>query len=537
MQWHVLSPDTPHTLSELFNILLHNRKIVAADIFFHPPNPNALSVAEVGIAVSAMQRAVGHITRAIKNKEKIVIFGDYDADGICATAVLWQVLAACKADVLPFLPNRQDHGYGLSVRALDDLCTETKPALIITVDNGIVAHAAAQSAQARGIDLIITDHHVPESGLDNLPPAVAIIHTTKLCGTTVAWFLARELAPELASDHLDLCAIATIADQVPLTECNRAFAFHGVPALRQTTRPGLLALIAASALIQTEITSGSVGFHIAPRINAAGRVGDGYTALRLLCTTKQAAATALAQELSTVNAERQTMTLTSFAEAQLQVVSQLEQSLLIVSSSEYHEGVIGLVAGRLAEQYHRPAIAIAIGESEAKGSARSIRGINIVEIIREVRGDLLSVGGHPLAAGFSLTTSNVELVTQRLLAVAQAKIDPQLLVKTKRVECELPHPLATLSTAQELTKFEPFGMGNMRPRFLLKNISILDVRTLGKSGKHCKLLIALETGTQVPVLWWNCGEIDQQELASRTELAVKLDSNEWHGKQSLQLVV
>lgn len=537
MNWEILSSAIPQDFSELETILLKNRDITDKQLFFDPPHPSELAVAAVGIDTAGMHLAVQRIREAIAAKEKIVVFGDYDADGICATTVLWQTLSAEGANAIPFLPNRLEHGYGLSVAALDDLCAEEKPALIITVDNGIVAHEAAGAAQERSIDLIITDHHMPESGLDTLPPALAIVHTTKLCGTTVAWFLARELSPEGSLDQLDLCAIATVADQVPLTEFNRSFAFHGLAALRSTERPGLLALIAASRAELFNINSGSIGFQIAPLINAAGRVGDGYTALRLLCTSNESAAAALAEELAGVNAERKELTFDSVAEAELQVAAQLDQSLIIVSSTEYHEGIIGLVAGRLSEQYHRPAIAIAIGEEQAKGSARSVRGINIVEIIREVREDLLSVGGHPLAAGFSLTTDNLQLVTERLITVAQNKIDPSLLVKTKRVECELPHELATLETADAVKKFEPFGMRNSRPRFLLKNLRVLEVRSIGKEGKHRKLRIELETGEQIPVLWWNCGDASQDELAAITELAVKLDVNEWRGKRSLQLVV
>ena len=537
MQWEVLSSTIPQTIPDLSAVLLANRQIKDANIFFHPPTPESFSAEAVGIDAAALKLATKRIEQAIKGTEKIVVFGDYDADGICATTILWQALTKHKAEVVPFLPNRQEHGYGLSVKALDDLCKEAKPDLIITVDNGIVAHEAAQAALERGIDLIITDHHMPESGLDNLPPALAIVHTTKLCGTTVAWFLAKEIAPELAAEQLDLCAIATIADQVKLTEFNRSFAFHGLVALRESTRPGLLALIEASSVEQADITTGSVGFQLAPHINAAGRVGDGYTALRLLCTKKQAAAKRLARELALVNDERKDMTFDAVADAKLQVVEQLDLNVLIVASREYHEGVIGLIAGRLAEEYHRPAIAIAIGETQAKASARSIRGINIVEIIREVRADLLSVGGHPLAAGFSLAADKIALVTKHLLTVAKEKIDPELLVETKRVECALPHELATIDTAKALAMFEPFGMGNARPRFLLKNIAILDIRSIGKEGKHCKLLVKLETGQKLPVLWWNCGAIDQAELAKTTELAVKLNINEWRGKQSLQLVV
>ncbi|MDA1079685.1 MAG: single-stranded-DNA-specific exonuclease RecJ [bacterium] len=537
MNWEVLSASIPQDLAELEKILLENRSITNSDAFFDPPHPSDLSLSAVGIDIAMMDLALERIRRAIATKEKIVVFGDYDADGICATTVLWQTLIQEGATAKPFLPNRVDHGYGLSVAALDDLCVEETPALIITVDNGIVAHEAAQAARDRGIDVIITDHHVPESGLNNLPPALAILHTTKLCGTTVAWFLARELSPESSLDQLDLCAIATVADQVPLTDFNRSFAFHGLTALRTTERPGLLALGVANSVELPRVDAGSIGFQIAPLINAAGRVGDGYTALRLLCTSKEQAAATLANELALVNTERKEMTHNSVLEADSQVQVQLDQSLLVVSSTEYHEGVIGLIAGRLSEKYHRPAIAIAIGESQAKGSARSIRGINIVEIIREVREDLLSVGGHPLAAGFSLANQQLESVTQRLQAIAKEQIDPSLLVESKRVECVLPHELSTIETADALSMFEPFGMRNQRPRFLLKNLKVIDARRIGKEGKHCKLQVELETGKQVPVLWWNCGEVPQEELLAITELAVKLDVNEWRGRRSLQLVV
>lgn len=527
------SPKIPASQEELKELLLANRSITDVETFLNPPVPNSFSPEEAGIDAGEMKKAIKRIEKAITKKEKIVVFGDYDADGICASVVLWQTLVDAGADALPFIPDRIAHGYGLSTKAIETIVESEKPALIVTVDNGIVAHEAAEFAKEEGIDLIISDHHQPE---ETLPTAFAIVHTTQLCGTTVAWMIARELDKKSAEKKLDLCAIATIADQVRLVGPNRSFAYHGLKALAETERPGLLSLFQLSAIDKKSINTGTVGFQIAPIINAAGRIGDGVAALRLLCTEKRTAADRIAKELANLNTERQDMTVKAVEEAQKQVASQQDEYLLIVASASYHEGVIGLVAGRLTEEFHKPSIVFAIGENSIKGSARSVYGINVVELIRTESANLTSVGGHPMAAGLGLLPEMLELVKTNLYSAAKKMIDPTLLEESVSADCVLSHEMISLETIETIGELAPFGSGNSQPRFLLQNIEIADVRAIGREAKHSKIFIKLTDGRVLEALQWNIAP-DQLSLEGVNEIVVRLKMSEWRGRKKVELVL
>jgi len=533
MRFVLKSPKIPTSQEELKELLLANRSITDADAFLNPQHPNSLSPEAVGIDASEMEKAIRRIKKAISKKEKIVVFGDYDADGICASAVLWQTLVNAGADAIPFIPDRITHGYGLSTKAIQTIIESEKPALIVTVDNGIVAHEAAEFTKKQGIDLIISDHHQPE---EKLPTAFAIVHTTQLCGATVAWMIARELDEKSAEKQLDLCAIATIADQVRLVGPNRSFAYHGLKALAETERPGLLSLFESSAIDKKTINTGTVGFQIGPRINAAGRIGDGISALRLLCTEKRSAADRIAKELTTLNTERQDMTVKAVEEAQKQVASQQDEYLLIAASPDYHEGVIGLVAGRLTEEFHKPSIVFATGEKSIKGSARSVYGINVVELIRSESANLTSVGGHPMAAGLGLLPDMFEEVKKNLFAVAKKMIDPVLLEESVSADCVLSHEMISLETIETISALAPFGSGNSQPRFLLQNIEIADVKSIGRESKHSKIFIKLSDGRVLEAVQWNVTP-DQINLAGVNEIVARLKMIEWRGRKKVELVL
>jgi single-stranded-DNA-specific exonuclease len=351
--------------------------------------------------------------------------------------------------------------------------------------------------------VIVTDHHAPELNADGsyvLPPALAVVHTTQLCGATVAWMLSHQVVRTLPSnkaqrvvvDAVDICAIATIADQVSLTKANRAFAFHGVLALRQTERPGILALLKLSAVQQAEIDTYTINFVLAPRINAMGRLAHGLDALRLLCTTSVTKARELAQTLHQTNSDRQELTadLVELALAQARQrleASPIELKVIVVASDQFHEGVVGLVAGKLVEVFSRPAIAISLNEVMGKASARSVPGVNIIELIRQVKDDLLEAGGHPMAAGFGLELAKLERVQQRLEELAFEQIGTDQLVPVLEIDCPLPYALATKKTAQALETFAPFGKGNPEPLFLLTNYLLADIQLIGKDGRHLNL--------------------------------------------------
>ncbi len=543
MKWQLLSTIVPENFIQLSQVLLQNRQLDQDKIFFQPPHPTELALDTVGINRSATHSIIDRLILARDKHQSVLIFGDYDADGICATAIMWLGLKEFGLVAKPFISRREKHGYGISHAALDEILAQTKPDLIITVDNGIVAHSPVQRLRELGIDVIITDHHLPEA---TLPPANYIFHTTQLCGASVAWMLVREVLSSqnrsvvLASELLDLAGIATIADQVPLVAANRSFAKFGLAALAVTKRVGLQALFKVAQIEPAGLDTQAVNYAIAPRINAMGRLEHGLDALRLLCTNNRDTAQTLADKLGQTNIRRQDLTSEMVATAKSQAETWQNEHIIVVHSAEFHEGVIGLIAGKLMEEFYKPAIVMSIGETKVKASARSVAGVNIVELIREVRSDLLEVGGHPMAAGFGLEPAKIEIVTQRLKVLAKTKIDQQLLQPRIDVECLLPFNLTTVKIAQELQQFEPFGQANPEPVFGWQNLVVMDAFTLGKEAKHLKLVAATSPTSTMTIncVGWNLGQLVKQlRPGTNINLAGTLNINRWNGKKSLQVMI
>lgn len=534
MQWKLKSTQTPSSLDEVRQILLENRQIKNAEEFFHPRSPLEMSLTDVGIDPVQMARAVKRLELARDKKEEVLIFGDYDADGVCSTAILWEALKQFGIIARPFIPHREKHGYGLSLKSLEAVLSEEvprKPDLLITVDNGIVAHAAFARLRELGIDAILTDHHLPES---TLPDALAVVHSTQLCGSTVAWFLGRELSKKAAEKSLDLTAIATVADQMSMLGISRSFVQHGLEALKKTERVGLQLLIAKANLEMDTLDTNSINYGIAPRINAMGRLKHGKDALRLLCTKSMARADELVHELNDTNVSRQELTSAMVDHARANSHLWETEHIIIVSSTEYHEGVIGLIAGKLSEQFSKPAIAIAIGPQTAKASARSVPGVNIIEFIRLVKSDLLEAGGHPMAAGFGLLSEKVALVSERMTVLARTAITAEVLTPTLDVECLLPAELVTTETIESLADFAPFGQQNREPIFGLQNLQVVGATTMGRESKHLKLQLE----SQLTAIGWSMGE-HASELKPQTivDIAGVLGINEWKGRKSIQLIL
>ncbi len=550
MLWEILSEENYQTHKEVIRVLLNNRHISAEETkeFFATPSPLDLLPSDVGIDEKKLQKAVSRIEKAIEKKEDVVIFGDYDADGVCATAVLWEALKDLGLEARVFIPDRAKHGYGMSDRSLGSLLENSKPDLIITVDNGIVAHEAVNKIVKQGIDVIITDHHSPELDVEHpgeflFPNAHAFVHTTQLCGTTVAWFLARALKSKSTERTLDLCGIATISDQMPLLHANRSFASFGIKALQTTKRPALVELCQLANIHQGEINEKSINFVIGPRINAMGRLSSATDAFHALVSDDPSEIQRLASLLHTTNTERQGLTWEMVDNARLQAKTWENEHVVILASPDYHEGVIGLIAGKMVEEYYKPAIVMSIGETFVKASARSVAGVNIVEFIRTVRDDLLEVGGHPMAAGFGLLPEKVEIVQQKLFALAKSEISAEMLTPSLTVEVELNPILVTLEFIQFLEKMAPFGNGNVEPVFALRNMKILQSKVIGREGKHVKLLLRSANdldGETKPLdcLAFGWGERQDQLLTGMTvDVAGTLGLNVWHGNTSMQMIL
>lgn len=539
-KWKILNKFQEPT-KKLLPLLLENRGIKtkkAIEDFLHPEIKTVTTEA-VGIAKKPLQKALERIQKAITEKEEIVVYGDYDVDGITATAILWETLYALGAKVTPYIPHRIDEGYGLSIKGIENCKLKNENCkLIITVDNGIVANDAVEFANQKGIDVIITDHHTKG---DTLPNAFAIIHTTKVCGAGVAYLLAQSFTPEVLgpftsgvySDHLSLVALATVADLVPLTECNRTLLTYGLQQLRTTARPGIIALCNEAKIQQEHIGVYEIGHMLGPRLNAMGRMESAMDSLRLLCTKDRLRAKVLANKLEVINKQRQDVTL-FLSQKAISIVSD-KRNLLFIADEEFQEGIIGLIAGKLVEKFYRPAIVVALGKKVSKGSARSIPGFNIIESIRQSNELLLNAGGHPMAAGFTIATEKIGLLQKALEKLAEESLEKDLLQRVIKIDCELPLSLISQEMYDNLQTLAPFGMGNPEPTFVSRNIVVEDIKAVGKEGNHLKLKLQIPS---INAIAFNMGEMAAKiKPGDSIDIVYTIDENIWQNKKELQLKI
>ncbi len=532
--WEYQHSTTIQSAIEAQSVLLANRSIAAADAFLKPREPMDWQPEEVGLDKKAILKAAELIMTAVAHNQKILIFGDYDVDGISATAIMWEALRELGSLAQPFIPHRLKHGYGLSVKALEELCADTKPDLVITVDNGIVAHTALEWLVQQGIPVILTDHHQPDG---KKIEATVVVHSTQICGAAVAWILARQLAPTTAVTQIDLLGLATLADQMPLTNANRAFAYHGLQALSTTSRAGLLALKKV-AQIAGQITSQAAQFGLIPRLNAMGRLDHGLVSLRLLCVRDPKRAEQLAEQLQATNTDRQQLTYDLQESALAQAQQQQAEKIIIVQSESFHEGVIGLLAGKLLETLYKPVIAIQIGSETAKASVRSVPGFDIIQFLRNQRLPFLELGGHALAAGFLVKKDAVPMIVTALHEAGRLAISESLLVPKLTLESRLEIPAITLELMQVIDQFQPFGQANPVPIFGIESLELRDVMTLGTVQQHLKMVLADAAGRSITGLFWRRSELlSELQIGGCYSIAGRLEVNEWRGKQRVQFIL
>lgn len=546
-------------------MLLTNRGLKTnkeIDNFLNPPDPSSLEPGALNIKTKELNKAVKRIKTAIHDKESIVVYGDYDADGVCGTTILWETLNNLGAKVMPYIPHRVEEGYGLSDKGIDYVKKEYEASLIITVDHGIGSLDKIDSAKKLGIDVIVVDHHVPPK---RLPRAYAVVHTTDLCGAGVAWFLAKTLVlrhPEFISgskmlnqvqhdENLDLVAIATVADMVSLTGANRVLVKYGLEELNKTKRIGLEALLEESGLEKGKIGVYDVSHILAPRLNAMGRMEHAMDSLRLLCTKNKERARELAHLLNQTNKERQKLLEETFFHAeslhnQHAAAGQLSSKLIFLAHESYNQGIIGLVAGRLVEKFYLPAIVISRGETFSKASARSINGFNIIETIRKVQDLLVDAGGHPMAAGFTVETEKLELVQRRLTEIAGQELDEEKLIRVLKIDAELGLEDLTLELYKEIQKFAPFGLGNPEPVFATPRVVVKEARVIGSDRKHLKLMIfqvdrhaeLVSASSTFPAVAFGMSELLPRLSPEKpVDIAYTLVVDEWNGNKRLELKI
>lgn len=540
MKWHIQSTESLHNLEDLKKILLKNRGIDNSQDFFKGSSPFNISLEDLGVDAKEFQKIKDRLELAREKKQKIIVFGDYDADGITATATLWQFLHDKGYNVFPFIPHRLKHGYGLSIKALDDLLADHPDVeLIVTVDNGIVAHDALKFLKNKKIDAIVSDHHQKD---DQKLEALAVFHSSLICGCAVAWFLAKELAHkndrELLTKLLALVAIATVTDLMPLLSINRSLLMYGLVVLRANTNLGLKHLFSVAKIDSSKIDTYTLGFQIGPRINAMGRLADGMDALRLLCTKDEQKAAKLSNLLKDTNEDRQNLTLSLTKKAEEIVAKEVAEKIIFLDSPEYHEGIIGLIAGKMTEKFAKPSIVISVGQKTSKASARSLDGFNITEFIRFFKKDLLEVGGHPLAAGFALRTEKITALKKAMQVKARELLANNNLEKTLHLDAILPFKLLSLETCQMIDEFSPFGLANPKPSFVLQKVLLKNYKLMGREQEHLKLLINFSNSEQeYEVLAWHRADlIEKIPVGTFFDLAVSLDVNSYRGIDKLQLI-
>lgn len=539
-KWLIKNHDNQKTV---FERLLQNRGIkdVGGITEFHDPH-----------LFNDMEKVLQRLEKAIQAQERIIVFGDYDVDGISGTALLVHILKKVKANVSYRLPNRLADGYGLSLKFIDEFI-EKNINLIITVDCGISCRNEVEKANSSGIDVIITDHHtVPEF----LPAAYAILHpklkdTTypfrELTGAGVALKLAHALINKYLPESerqdylyslLDLATLGTIADLGSLTDENRLIVVKGLESLTNTKWAGLKKIKELASIKEgIKMNTTNIGFQMAPRINAAGRIGDPYTALSLLLQEEEGEqVTKLGDKLESLNKERQQMTEQALHEAEAIFLNQENMpSILIAYSATWHVGILGLVAGKLAEKYGRPAIAMQDFGDTLVASARSPEYFNIVDALTNTKEHLINFGGHAQAAGFSLNKDKLEGFTKDISEYARTNLEKVELKTVLEIDCQLSGEQINEDLLSIIETLQPFGVDNKKPTFLMEGIEPFFINQVGQEGNHLKFTIK-NGEKKFPVIAFRMGQfIDQIRQHRKIDLVFQLEHHSWNEREFIQL--
>jgi len=563
-EWKILEPD-PQAVEKVSRIMnctqvtaavLVNRKIVSASDIRRFTD-FSLSSIRPPFAIRDMDTAVCRIAAAISDHEKILIFGDYDADGVTSTALLLEFLQYAGADVSYYIPHRTKEGYDIQVDHIFRYALPAQTDLIITVDCGSSRHEAVKAAKNSGIDIIITDHHT----IDGIPPAVAVVNPKRadctagfshLAGVGVVFTLLICLRKHLREkgfwkkirepnlkNFCDLVALGTIADMVPLLCENRILSKVGMEIIRAGTRPGIRALISVSGINGACADTDDIGFRLAPRVNAAGRLNHASMAVELLTTQNPVRAEELAQALDHLNRQRQDTEkrMTGHILKHLEDhPEKLEKSTLVLSDPRWHEGVLGIVAANLVNRFFRPVILISAKNGMGKGSGRSIPGINLYEGLLSCAGHLEKFGGHPMAAGFQIREDRI--------AGFQADFDTAIgnmsrsadISRQITIDCELPFDQISDRLIDELESLRPFGEGNPEPIFMAQDVQVSSSRIIG--GCHRRMVVHQSpepNATRMQAMCFHTNPGQQPDRFDR--IAYRLRWNRWNGKKTAQIIV
>jgi single-stranded-DNA-specific exonuclease len=503
------------------------------------------------LLLCGMAAARDRIARAIAEGEPMAVYGDFDTDGVTAVTLLVQAITAMGGTIRPYIPHRAREGYGLNSQAVRQLAGEGTR-LLITVDCGISNAAEIAEAAALGLDVIVTDHHQPPA---TLPSALAVVNPKQegcgypfkqLVGVGIAYKLVQALVKGGQSlggvrgrDLLDVVALGTVADMGPLQGENRVLVRAGLEAINSTTRPGLRALIDAAGLVRGKITASDISFMLAPRLNAAGRLDDAVIAYKLLLAEDPITAAAYAQELNQANRERQELSRRVQEQARELAAStgKQEQPVVLLDSPEFAAGVVGLVAGKLAEEWGRPVLLVERGEQVSKGSARSVPGFSMIEALTACEDLFVRFGGHAAAAGFTIANEHLPALEDRLVQRAAAQLSEEQLQPALAIHASVDLNAVGWPLLNDLARLEPFGHGNPQPVLMSPGVEVLDARQRGGDGQHLRLLLR-KGGETYEAIGFRLGHLaDAVRRRPLIDVAFTLEANEWNGERRLQINV
>lgn len=553
---HEIKDDESITSSDLVSKLLKHRGITDIDSFLSPPSPATITLSDFGFK-KEIKKVTDLLAEVHEKNEMVVVYTDYDADGITGGAILWETLHLLGFQVMPYVPNRHTEGYGFSLKGIDTIKAQYNPSLIISVDHGITAREKVTYAKSLGIPVIITDHHLkPEKLPDD---AEAIFHIPQLSGSGVSYVFSKELytifrthsffaqltetnkkrlAHNFSYDYLTLASIGTIADLVPLVGPSRSIVQHGLDACLKTERCGLKHIMKEAGIDGKKLTPYEVGFIIAPRINAIGRLEHAIDALRLLCTTSLEKAQSLAGKMGDRNRERQDLVKEGVAEAKAMVEEMAEiPNIITLVSDHWNEGIIGLIASKITETYYRPSIVMTKSDGFLKASARSIPSFHITNFLRELKNEyLVDVGGHQGAAGFTIEQIKVNKFMAEVTKRGKKQITAKDLEKIIEVDLKMPVSKVTMNVAKAFEKLQPFGIGNPQPTFY-SEVELLDAKLFGKKNDHLKLFVKDPKKNSYPLELIAFSKADLYQQLSTGQLlniVYSVEVDRWGGDERLR---
>lgn len=536
-------------LPKVIAVILANRKInteLAVKNYLTKP----MSSIHNPMLMKDMQKAAQRIKLAVENKEKIVIYGDYDVDGITSTSLMYLFLTELGADVSYYIPDRIGEGYGMNIMAINKLIKE-KTDLIITVDCGITAVGEVEFAKLSGLDIIITDHHTCK---DKIPNAYAVVNPKQpdceypfkeLSGVGVAFKLVLAMAIELGLNtteyfkkYCDIAAIGTIADVVPLVDENRVIIDRGLRFLADTKRTGIRNIFEIAGVLGKQITCDTIAFALSPRLNAAGRLGRAETAVELMLETDSEKAYKTAVDLNEENRKRQLTEQEIFndAMAMIEADKDFEKKKVIVLAKEgWHHGVIGIVASRINDKFYKPCILITHENGVGKGSGRSIDSFNLFDALTDSAEHLIDFGGHSIAAGLSINMDSIEAFDKSINAYADKILNPEDMIPHITIDTPISANDVTLENAKLLLKLEPYGMGNKKPVFSISGIKIMNISQMGNENKHIRLRLVYQN-KYINAVGFGMGEyFNLFKVDDIVDIAFIMEVNSYMGTEQVQL--